>query len=112
LYKKIIFPSTSGFRAIVSVRGVPGFDVTTKDVKANEIWGQNVLKMKGNTVRRNDKHVTQSIVKVSKELIKLQQDVELAIDVNNSSPSLLIALRYPSCMVSVMTTVILYYHPR
>jgi hypothetical protein len=36
--------------------------------------------MKGNTVRRNGKHVVQSIVKIPKELIKLQQDVELAID--------------------------------
>ena len=36
--------------------------------------------MKGNTVRRNSKHVVQSIVKVPRELIKLQQDVELAID--------------------------------
>jgi hypothetical protein len=36
--------------------------------------------MKGNTVRRNGKRVAQSIIKVPKELIKLQQDVELAID--------------------------------
>jgi hypothetical protein len=36
--------------------------------------------MKGNTVRRNGKRVAQSIIKVLKELIKLQQDVELAID--------------------------------
>jgi hypothetical protein len=36
--------------------------------------------MKGNTVRRNGKRVAQSIIKVPKELIKLQQDVELVID--------------------------------
>jgi hypothetical protein len=36
--------------------------------------------MKGNTVRRNGKCVAQNIVKVPRELIKLQQDVELAID--------------------------------
>jgi len=36
--------------------------------------------MKGNTVRRNGKRMAQSIVNVPKELIKLQQDVELAID--------------------------------
>jgi hypothetical protein len=36
--------------------------------------------MKGNTVRRNDKHMVQSIVKVPRELIKLQQDVELVVD--------------------------------
>jgi hypothetical protein len=81
LYEKLIYPSTSDFRAIVSVGGVPGLEVTTEDVKAADvIWGQSVLKMKGNTVRRNGKCVAQSIVKVPKELIKLQQDVELAID--------------------------------
>ncbi len=36
--------------------------------------------MKGNTVRKNGKRMAQSIIKVPKELIKLQQDVELAID--------------------------------
>jgi hypothetical protein len=81
LYKKLIYPSTADYRAIVSVGGVLGSDVTIKDVKAAEvIWGQSVLKMKGNTVRRNGKHVAQNIVKVPRELIKLQQDVELAID--------------------------------
>ncbi len=36
--------------------------------------------MKGNRVRRTGKRTVQSIIKVPKELIKLQQDVELAID--------------------------------
>jgi hypothetical protein len=36
--------------------------------------------MKGNTVQQNGKRFTQSIVKVPKELIKLQQDGKLAID--------------------------------
>jgi hypothetical protein len=36
--------------------------------------------MKGNTVQWIGKRLTQSIVKVPKELIKFQQDVELAID--------------------------------
>ncbi len=59
----------------------PGSDVTIKDVKAAEvIWSQSVLKMKGNTVGRNGKRMSQSIVKVPRELIKLQQDIELAID--------------------------------
>ena len=51
------------------------------DAKAAEvIWGWSVLKMKGNTVRKNAKQVTQSIVKVPTEFIKLHQNVELAID--------------------------------
>jgi hypothetical protein len=46
--------------------------------------------MKGNTVQRNGKRLAQIIVKVPKELIKLQQDMELAIDCFfvHSSPSL------------------------
>ncbi len=40
LYEKLIFPSTSDFRAIVSAGGVLGSDVTIDDVKATEvIWG-------------------------------------------------------------------------
>jgi hypothetical protein len=65
----------------VSAGGVPGLDVTIDDVKAVEvIWGQSVFKMKENTARQNGKQVMQSIIKVSTELIKIHQDVELAID--------------------------------
>jgi hypothetical protein len=72
LFKKMIFPSTADLRAIVSAGGVPGSDVTLKDVKAAEvIWGCSILKMNGNTVRRNGKKVVQSIIMVPTELIKL-----------------------------------------
>jgi hypothetical protein len=82
LFKKMIFPPTADFRAIVSAGGVPGSDVTLKDVKAAKvIWGRSVVKMKGNTVRRNGKKVIQSIIKIPTELIKLHQDVELEINV-------------------------------
>ncbi len=81
LSKKMIYPSTADFRAIVSAGGISWCKVNPDNVKAAEvIWGQLVLKMKGNTVRRNGKRATQSIIKIPKELIKLQQDVELAID--------------------------------
>ena len=51
LYKKIISPSTSGFRAIVSAEGVPGSYVNTEDIKAADvIWGQPVLNMKRNKI--------------------------------------------------------------
>jgi hypothetical protein len=77
----MIHPSTADFRAIISAGGISGSNVTPDNVKAAEVvWGQSVLKMKGNTVRRNGKGVAQSIIKVPKELIKLQQDVELAIN--------------------------------
>jgi hypothetical protein len=76
----MIFPSTADFREIVRA-SIPGCDVTPADAKAAKvIWGCLDLKMKGNTVRRNAKRLVKSVIKVSKELIKLQQDVELAID--------------------------------
>jgi hypothetical protein len=82
LYEKMIFPSTADFRAIVSAGGIPGCEVTPDDVMTAEvIWGRSVLKMKGNTIRRNAKRLVQSVIKVPSVLIKLQQDVELAIDV-------------------------------
>ncbi len=37
LYEKLIYPSTTDFRAIVSAGGVPGPDVTLDDVKAAEV---------------------------------------------------------------------------
>ncbi len=81
LFKKMIYPSTTDFRAIVSAGGISGCKVTPEDVKAAKvIWGQSVLKMKGNTVRRNGKCMAQSIIKFPNELTKLQQDVELAIN--------------------------------
>jgi hypothetical protein len=82
LFEKMIFPSTADFRAVVSAGGVPGSDVTLKDVKAAKvIWGRSILKMKGNMVRRNNTRVVQSIIEVPTEVIKFHQDVELAIDV-------------------------------
>ncbi len=80
LYEKMIFPSTADFREIIRA-SILGCDVTPADAKAAKvIWGCFVLKMKGNTVRRNVKHLIQSVIKNPKELIKLQQDVQLAID--------------------------------
>jgi hypothetical protein len=81
LYGKLIYPSAADFRAIVSVGEVPGSVMTLDNVKAAEvIWGRSVLKLKGNMTRSNAKRTVQSIVKVPSELIKLHQEVELAID--------------------------------
>jgi hypothetical protein len=82
LFNKLIYLSTADFQATVSTGGIPGYDVTINDAKVAEaIWGHSVLKMKGNTIRKNATQMTQSIVKVPTELIKLHQNVELAIDV-------------------------------
>jgi hypothetical protein len=79
LYEKLIYLSTADFRAIVAAGGVLGSDVTIVDVKAAEvIWGQSVIKLKGNTVQREGKHKKQSITQVPSELIKIHQNVELA----------------------------------
>jgi hypothetical protein len=80
LYEKMIFPSTDDFREIIRA-SILGCDVTPGDAKATKaIWDSLVLKMKGNTIRRNVKCLVQSVIKVPGELIKLQQDVELAIN--------------------------------
>ena len=74
LYGKLIYPSTADFWAIVSAGGIPGCEVTLDNAKAAEvIWGRSVLKMKGNTVRKNAKQIMQSIVKVPTEFIKLHK---------------------------------------
>ena len=81
----MIYPSTADFWLIVSAEGIPGCKITPEDVKtAKIIWGCLVLKMKGNSVRKNAKKVTQSIIKVPTELIKLQQDVELEVDIHQN----------------------------
>jgi hypothetical protein len=81
LHEHLLCPLTPDYRAIVGAGGVLGSDVTLDDVKAAEvIWGHSVLKMKGNMNRKNGKRMTQSIVKVPTELIKLHKTVELAID--------------------------------
>ena len=70
------------FWAIESAGGILGCEITLDNAKAAEaIWGWSVLKMKGNTVRKNAKQMTQSIVKVPTKFIKLHQNVELAINV-------------------------------
>jgi hypothetical protein len=80
LYKEMIFLSTADFRELVRA-SILGCDVTAVDAKATKvIWGCSVLKMKGNSRKSNVKHLVQSVIKVPKELIKLQQDVDLAID--------------------------------
>ena len=56
LYDKLIYLSTADFWAIVSAGGIPGCKVTLDNAEAAEvIWGWSVLKMKGNTVRKNSK---------------------------------------------------------
>ncbi len=86
MFEKMIYPSTADFRAIVSAGGISGCKVMPDNDKAAEvIWSQSVLNMKQNTVRRNGKCIAQSIIKFPKELIKLQQDVELAIDCSLST---------------------------
>jgi hypothetical protein len=80
LYEKMIYPSTADFREIVRA-SIPGCDVTPADAKAAEvIWGHLVIKVKGNTVRRNTNHLVQSVIKIPKELVELQQDVKWAIN--------------------------------
>jgi hypothetical protein len=48
---------------------------------AEKIWGSSVPRLKGSTVRESGHRKPQSLVKVPRELIKLQQKVSIAIDI-------------------------------
>ncbi len=48
---------------------------------AQKIWGSSVPCLKGSTVRESGHRKPQSLVKVPRELLKLQQKVSIAIDI-------------------------------
>jgi hypothetical protein len=69
LYETLAYPSQAYFEA-----------VTVDDAKvAHKIWGASVPKLKGSTVQETGQHKPQSLVKVPRELIQLQQKVCIGI---------------------------------
>ena len=82
LYETIGYPSEADFEAMLRVGGIGGCTVTVDDAKvAHKIWGASVPKLKGSTVRETGQRKPQSLVKVPRELIKLQQKVCIGIDI-------------------------------
>jgi hypothetical protein len=76
LYKTLAYPSNADFEAVLRVGGIGGCTVTVDDAKvAHKIWGASVPKLKGSTVQETGKRKPQSLVKVPRELLQLQQKV-------------------------------------
>jgi hypothetical protein len=82
LYKTLGYPSNADFDAVLRVGGIGGCTVTV-DVAmvAYKIWGASVPRLKGSIVRETGHRKPQSLVKVPKELLQLQQKVCISIDI-------------------------------
>ena len=82
LYETLGYPSNADFESVLRAGGIGGCTVTVEDAKvAEKIWGSSVPCLKGSTVRESGHRKPQSLVKVPRELIKLQQKVSIAIDI-------------------------------
>jgi hypothetical protein len=82
LYKTVGYPSNADFKAMLQVGGIGGCTITVDDVMvAYKIWGASIPRLKGNNVRETGRHKLQSLVKVPKELMQLQQKVCIGINI-------------------------------
>jgi hypothetical protein len=82
MYKTLGYPSNADFEAVLQVGGIGSCTVTVDNTKvAYKIWGASVPRLKGSTVRENGHCKPQSLVKVPKELLQLQQKVCIGINI-------------------------------
>ncbi len=82
LYETLGYPSNANFEAILRAGGISGSTLTADNAKvAYKIWGNCVLRLKGSTVRETGQRKPQSLVKVPRELVQLQQKVRIGINI-------------------------------
>ena len=82
LYETLGYPSSADFESVLRAGSIGGCTVTVEDAQvAQRIWGPSVPCLKGSTVRETGQRKPQSLVKVPRELIQLQQKVSIAIDI-------------------------------
>ncbi len=82
LYETLGYPSNVDFESVLRAGGICGCTLTTEDARvAHKIWGDSVPRLKGSTVRETGKRKPQNLVKVPRELIRLQQKVQISIDI-------------------------------
>ena len=82
LYETLGYPSKADFESVLRAGGIGGCTVTVEDAEvAQKIWGSSVPRLKGSTVRESGQRKLQSLVKVPRELIQLQQKASIAIDI-------------------------------
>jgi len=79
LYEALGYPSNADFETVLRAGGIGGCTLTADHAKvAYKIWGNSVPRLKGSTVRESGRRKLQSLVKVPRELIQLQQKVCIA----------------------------------
>jgi hypothetical protein len=82
LYKTLGYPSNANFESVLQAGGICGCTITVDNAKvAYKIWGASVPRLKGSTMRETGHCKLQSLVKVPKELLQLQQKVCIGIDI-------------------------------
>ncbi len=76
-------PLNADFESVLQAGGIGELTLTTDDARVTrKIWGDSFPPLKGSTVRRETgKHKPQNLVKVPRELIQLQQKVQIGIDI-------------------------------
>jgi hypothetical protein len=82
LYETLGYPSNANFEAILRAGGIGGCTLTADNAKvAYKIWGKSVPRLKGTTVGETGQRKPQSLVKVPRELVQLQQKVRIGINI-------------------------------
>jgi hypothetical protein len=82
LYETLGYPSNADFETVLRAGGIVGCTLTADNAKvAFKNWGNSVPRLKGCTVRETGQRKPQSLVKVPRELIQLQQKVRIGIDI-------------------------------
>ena len=82
LYEALGYPSNADFETVLRAGGIGSCTLTADDAKvAYKIWGNSFPRSKGSTVRESGQRKLQSLVKLPRELIQLQQKVHIGIDI-------------------------------
>jgi hypothetical protein len=82
LYETLGYPSNADFETVLRAGGIDSCTLTADNAKvAYKIWGNSVPRLKGSNVNETGQHKPQSLLKVPRELVRLQQKVCIGIDI-------------------------------
>ena len=92
LKAKVGFASDKDLIWALKTGAIKNCEVKPKDFEnAIAIWGKNIAELKGKTVRKKPAPVVSNIMKVPRDLLKLEKDISLNLDIFfvNGSPFLI-----------------------
>ena len=82
LYATLLYPSLKDFKWVLRSNHIQNCPVTVQDVDvASEIWGKNIVTLKGKTTRGKSIPVARDFSTFPKDLIKLHKYVYLTADI-------------------------------